>query len=86
MIALLLLPSISFPQSQKQLIKVGDQLFAEGDYYGASKWYSDALEMDVVFLDLKYKYAESLRLYNDYAKAEKEYYYIYKKDNGRTLP
>jgi len=85
-IALLLFSLIASAQSQKQLIKVGDQLFAEGDYYGASKWYKDALETEAVFLELKFKYAESLRLYNDYAKAVKEYYYIYKKDNGRTFP
>ncbi|MCB9360226.1 MAG: tetratricopeptide repeat protein [Flavobacteriales bacterium] len=76
----------SYAQSQKQLIKVGDQLFAEGDYYGASKWYNDALQIDSVYLELKYKYAEALRLYNDYAKAESQYYYIYKKDNGRNFP
>jgi len=73
-------------QSQKQLIKVGDQLYGQGDYYGASKWYKDALNIDSTYLDLIYKYAESLRLYNDYAKAEQYYYKIYRKDNGRQYP
>ncbi len=73
-------------QSQKQLIKVGDQLYSQGDYYGASKWYKDALEYDSTYVDLLYKYAESLRLYNDYAKAEYYYNSIYRKDMGRNYP
>lgn len=73
-------------QSQKQLIKVGDQLFLEGDYYGASKWYRDAMDLDSAYLDVVYKYAESLRLYNDYAKAEGYYNTIYRKDMGKLYP
>ncbi|MGE0560805.1 MAG: tol-pal system YbgF family protein [Flavobacteriales bacterium] len=74
-----------FAQSQKQLIKVGDQLFAEGDYYGASKWYKDAMDVDSAYLDVVYKYAESLRLYNDYAKAEWYYNTVYRKDMGGKM-
>lgn len=73
-------------QSQKQLIKVGDQLFAEGDFYGASKWYKDAMDLDSAYLDVVYKYAESLRLFNDYAKAEKYYLKIYRQDMGKLYP
>lgn len=73
-------------QSQKQLIKVGDQLFLEGDFYGASKWYRDAMDIDSAYLDVVYKYAESLRLYNDYAKAEGYYNTIYRKDMGKLYP
>lgn len=74
-----------FAQSQKQFIKVGDQLFAEGDFYGASKWYKDAMDVDSAYLDVVYKYAESLRLYNDYAKAEWYYNTVYRKDMGGKL-
>ncbi|MCC7331632.1 MAG: hypothetical protein IT232_03395 [Flavobacteriales bacterium] len=73
-------------QSQKQLIKVGDDLFAQQDYYGASKWYKEALMLDSTYLDLLFKYAESLRLYNDYAKAEWHYQSIYKQDQGKSFP
>ena len=73
-------------QSQKQLIKVGDQLFLEGDFYGASKWYKDAMDLDSAYLDVVYKYAEALRLYNDYAKAEWYYNTIYRKDMGKGYP
>ncbi|MCO6499832.1 MAG: hypothetical protein J5I47_05570 [Vicingus serpentipes] len=85
----LLLSTFNFQlsaQNQKQLVKTGDQLYAEGDFYGASLWYQQALEIDSTYLDIVFKYAESLRLYNDYAKAESKYYYIYKKDRGKVYP
>jgi len=71
-------------QSQKDFIKIGDNLYNQGDYYGASKWYKKGVDLDSTFLDVVYKYAESLRMYNDYKKAQDRYYYVYKKDNGRT--
>ncbi len=74
-------------QTQKQLVKVGDELIEKyGDYYGASLWYEKALDIDSTYLDIAFKYAESLRKYNDYAKAESKYYYIYKKDRGKDYP
>ncbi len=74
-------------QSQKQLVKNGDKLIEEyRDYYGASIWYKKALDIDSTYLDIVFKYAEALRGYNDYAKAESKYYYIYKKDRGRLYP
>ncbi|MCB0402706.1 MAG: DUF1573 domain-containing protein [Flavobacteriales bacterium] len=75
-----------FSQNQKQLVKVGDQLTEDGDHYGASLWYKKALDLDSTYIDIVYKYAESLRQYNDYKKAESKYYYIYKKDMGRNYP
>ena len=74
-------------QSQKQLVKNGDKLIEEfGDHYGASLWYKKALDIDSTYLDIVFKYAEALRGYNDYAKAESKYFYIYKKDRGRLFP
>lgn len=73
-------------QSQSQLIKVGDQLFGEKDYYAASLWYKQALDVDSTLVELKFKYAESLRMYNDYAKAEWYYFSVYKDDRGRVYP
>ncbi|NQX98686.1 MAG: hypothetical protein HRT73_12525, partial [Flavobacteriales bacterium] len=73
-------------QTQKQFLKIGDQLNTEGDYYGASLWYKKAMDIDSTYLEVVFKYAESLRKYNDYAKAEAKYYYIYKKDRGRLYP
>jgi len=75
-----------YAQSSKLAMKNGDQLFAERDYYGASIWYKQGLNADSSYLELLFKYAESLRLYNNYDKAEYYYYKIYKTDRGKTFP
>lgn len=73
-------------QTQKQFTKIGDQLSKEGDYYGASLWYKKAMDIDSNYLEVVFKYSESLRKYNDYALAESKYYFIYKKDRGVNYP
>lgn len=78
--------SFLFAQSQQQLIKVGNQLYEEGDYYAASLWYKNAMNIDSSFLELRFKYAESLRMYNEYEKAQHQYYYVYKEDRGKLFP
>lgn len=73
-------------QTQKQLIKVADTYFEDRDYYGASIYYRRAMMLDSSNVDLIYKYAESLRNYNEYPKAEKYYAMVYKMDRGTTYP
>src|SRR5690606_11325346 len=82
-VATLFLSTFNFQlkaQTQKDYVKNGDKLIEKyNDSYGASLWYKKALDIDSTYLDIAFKYAESLRGYNDYAKAESKYYYIYKK-------
>jgi len=74
-------------QTPKDWVKNGDHLIAKyNDYYGASLWYQQALEIDSSVIETVFKYAEALRGYNDYEKAESNYYYIYKRDRGRIYP
>ncbi len=73
-------------QTQKQLIKVADTYFNDRDYYGASLYYHRAMKLDSSSVDLLFKYAESLRLYNEYPKAERVYGQIYKIDRGQAYP
>lgn len=73
-------------QSSSQLIKWGEESCTDGDYYGASLYYERAMAMDSLDLNLLWKYAESLRLYNNYKKASFYYAKIYKKDRGKLFP
>ncbi|PCI96877.1 MAG: hypothetical protein COB15_08905 [Flavobacteriales bacterium] len=76
-----------YAQTEKDWVRNGDDLIEQyRDYYGASIWYKKALDVDTTVLEIAFKYAEALRGYNDYAKAEAKYYYIYKKDRGRLYP
>lgn len=56
------------------------------DHYGAALYYKKALDLDSAQSKLLWKYAEALRGYNDYEKAEFYYYKIYRKDRGRLYP
>ena len=60
-------------QTVMQLIKAGDEKFAQADYYAASLYYKDALKKDEANVDLNYKFAEASRLFNDYGGAAAAY-------------
>ena len=66
LLIILLFPLLCFGQSQKQLIKYADENASLGDFYGASIYYNQALHLDSSNIHLLYKYAESLRKYNNY--------------------
>lgn len=73
-------------QNSKKLIKHGEQAITEGDYYGAVLYFRKAMEIDSSNLSVNYKYAEALRLYNDYPLAERYYNFVYQKDKGKQFP
>lgn len=73
-------------QTKKQWMNYGDKSFTERDYYGASLYYKEALKKDTADINLVYKYAESLRSYNEYYLAKRYYEYLYKLDKGEQYP
>lgn len=82
----LLFYSNCIAQNSKKLIKHGEQAITEGDYYGAVLYFRKAMEIDSSNLGVNYKYAEALRLYNDYPAAERYYNFVYQKDKGKQFP
>ena len=86
LLALALLPMLSEAQTPKQWMKLGDQSVEDGDYYGAAHYYKKALDGDSTELGVYFKYAESLRAFNEYEKAADVYAYISDNDNpGSTV-
>ncbi|MFI5203133.1 MAG: DUF1573 domain-containing protein [Flavobacteriales bacterium] len=73
-------------QTYKQFIKWGDDNAQKGDYYGASLYYKKALDIDSIDVKLFWKYAESLRKYNNYQKAEYYYAKIFDREEGMLYP
>jgi len=73
-------------QNLKQFINAGDERYAAMDFYGAYLEYDKAIRIDSVDIHLLYKYAESLRQYDNYEKAAYYYAKIYKKDRGKIYP
>lgn len=82
--ALLVLSFNSSAQSLEQWTSWGDASMARGEYYGASRFYAGALEIDVGRMSSQWKQAEASRLSNQYDKAAELYAVVYRKDAGRT--
>ena len=85
LLSILLFPLLCFGQSQKQLIKYADENASLGDFYGASIYYKQALRLDSSNIHLLYKYAESLRKYNNYDLASYYYNKIVDKDKAGRI-
>jgi tetratricopeptide (TPR) repeat protein len=60
-------------QTQKAFLKAADEAYAQKNYYGALKWYSEALEFDESNPDLIFKVAESARNFEAYKIAASNY-------------
>lgn len=71
-------------QSLEQWTAWGDAAMQRKEYYGASRFYSGALEFDPGRMALQWKMAEACRLSNQYDKAAELYERVYRKDQGRT--
>lgn len=74
--------NFGWSQTSKQLIQYADENFELGDYYGASIYYKKAMSIDSADIHLLYKYATSLRKYNNYTDASYYYGKIVEKDKG----
>lgn len=79
-------PIQSQAQTSAQWATHGDRSFDEEDYYGAAFYYKKAIDQDSTFLEVYFKYAESLRLHNSYAKAANAYGYVNENDISNTFP
>lgn len=82
---LFLIPGLSLAQNAKQLIQFADENYDLGDYYGASLYYKKAMDLDSADIHLLYKYATSLRKYNNYTGAQFYYGKITEKDKGGRI-
>lgn len=76
----------SAAQNYKQLVKFADKNYEAGDYYSASLYYRQALNIDSLDINIVWKYAECLRLYNDYETAEIYYAQIYYREQSKLFP
>lgn len=70
----------------KDLISFAEEQYKKGDYYYACDYYQQALAIDSNSLELRWKYAETLRAYKNYRAAEEEYAKIYAFDEGVAYP
>lgn len=67
-------------------LKFADEQFEKGDYYYALEYYQKAMDLDSNTIDILWKYAETLRAYKDYRKAEVYYAKVYDREMGAYYP
>ena len=62
------------------------ELFNDGDYYNAARYYRLILDLDSSQAEPNYNYAQALRLSNYNDKALHYYQIVYRKDRGKEFP
>ncbi len=67
-------------------IKFADEQVVKGDYYYALQYYEKALDIDSNSVDLLWKYAEALKAYKDYRKAEFYYAKVFEREEAGIYP
>ncbi|MBD3638435.1 MAG: DUF1573 domain-containing protein [Crocinitomicaceae bacterium] len=70
-------------QTYDQLVEFADQKMQERDYFYAIKNYERAMKIDSNSVEILWKYAEALRHYKNYPKAELYYSKVYSRENAR---
>lgn len=86
-LGILLITSCSFGQDMlKKYLEFAQEQYDKGDYYYALQYYEKAMDLDSATVDIVWNYAETLRAYKDYRKAEYYYAKVYAKEESRIYP
>lgn len=78
--------SLSGQTELKQILKFAEEQYEKGDYYYAKEYYEKALLYDSSSVSILWKYAETLRAYQDYPNAARYYGKVYEKEEARLYP
>ena len=60
--------------------------YDKGDYFYALQYYEKAMEIDSATVDILWNYAQTLRAYKDYRKAEYYYEKVYGREEAAIYP
>lgn len=79
--------SISFSQTElKKYLDYAKEMYEKGDYVHSLSFYEKAMKIDSSAIHTLWEYAEALRAYKDYRKAEYYYGEIFKREGGELFP
>ena len=73
-------------QTLRQYMSHGDDAMRKGEYYNAAQYYKQGLEKIEFNIELRYKYAEALRSFNDSTNAGQEYKKVRDQDVTKEYP
>lgn len=75
--------------TQKELsnyLKFAKEQYQKGDYIYALQYYEKAMDLDSNTIQILWEYAETLRAYKDYRKAELYYKKVYAREDTKIFP
>lgn len=78
-----------FTFSQSELanyLKFADEQYKKGDYIYALEYYEKAMNLDSNSINILWNYAETLKAYKDYRKAEYYYQKVYNREEAMLFP
>ena len=67
-------------------LKYAEEKYNKGDFFYAAELYQKAMQIDSNSVAILWKYAETLRSYKDYRKAEYYYSKVYEREEGGLYP
>lgn len=67
-------------------LKHAEEKYNKGDYFYAVELYEKAMTLDSNSVTILWKYAETLKAYKDYRKAEYYYAKVYERESGSIYP
>ncbi|TNF46866.1 MAG: DUF1573 domain-containing protein [Bacteroidetes bacterium] len=83
----IVLPSLVFGQGKvSTYLKHAEEKYKAGDYFYAAELYRKAMDLDSNSVATLWMYAETLRAYKDYRKAEYYYKKVYEKEEAGIYP
>ena len=83
---LFLASNLSAQNNLGKFLKFAEEQYNKGDYYYALEYYDKAMDLDSNSVDLLWKYAETLRAYKDYKRAELYYAKVYSRESAAIYP
>ena len=83
----LFIVSVSFSQTElKKYLDYAKEMYEKGDYVHSLSFYEKAMDLDSSAIHTLWDYAEALRGYKDYRKAEYYYGEIFKREGAELFP
>ncbi|MDX1653465.1 MAG: DUF1573 domain-containing protein [Brumimicrobium sp.] len=78
--------SVKAQTELKKYLEFAQEKFIQGDYIYALQYYEKAMEIDSNSINTLWEYAETLRAYKDYRKAEYYYKKVFEREGGELYP
>lgn len=80
--------SLSFGQQNelRKYLEIAEEKYKKGDYIHALTYYDKAMELDSNSINTLWNYAETLRAYKDYRKAEYYYAKVFSREGSEIYP